>query len=211
MALVPGILALAGIIFQPWFLLFIFLPFGIFIAPFGSTVITLSVYRWADSKGYMDWAKKIVRKIRLHQAIGLIGSILVIGGIVFYCGYIDFFSVHRKTPYVLKDFESQFSESHFYSRNSFIDSEYIWQARVSEEVFKLVVSRLELKEVNVKDIPSEFFKMPPYWWGSSDSNTVVAYSTIGFPVATRGGDGLHIFAVWDSETKILKMWVKDNF
>ncbi|MBZ0255661.1 hypothetical protein K8I31_06340, partial [bacterium] len=39
-AAVPAILALPGIIIQPWFIAFFLLPFGLFLAPFLTTAIS---------------------------------------------------------------------------------------------------------------------------------------------------------------------------
>lgn len=214
MAIVPGMLALLGVLVQPWLIPFFFLPFGFLVAPFVGTFVTVIIYRRLDAKGHLLWLRKFLEKIHLKHIMAGFAGVVLLGGMLFYCGYVDFPSMNRTVPLVVKglveNLEQQVSESHFYFLNGFIDSEYIWQARIPVQTWDSIRSQLNLMPVDLKKIPVEFINMSPHWWRFYLSNGMEAYSTANFP-AGRGGDGLHVFAVWDPNQQIVRMWFKDNF
>lgn len=214
MALGPAILAFPGIVLQPWMIVFFFMPFGCFLAPVFGSLVTWAVYGWLDSKGYLERSSKVIHQIPHGRLRFWSFGAFVFASLIFYCGYADLLSINRGVPlrmeYLLGEAKRQVSDGRFYFMSDFIDSEYIWEGKIPAQGWDSVVTQLEMKPVELRNIPEPFAKMPPYWWSFQLSEGMIAYSTVNFP-AGRGGDGLHAFAVWDPRQQILRIWFKDNF
>ena len=62
LAAVPAVLALPGIILQPWFIAFFFLPGGPLLAPFLTTVVSVPVYVMLERNGKLERAKLVLAR-----------------------------------------------------------------------------------------------------------------------------------------------------
>ena len=69
MAIVPGLVALLGLLSQPWMILFLSLPFGFLVAPFIGTFLTVGIYRSLETRGHLLWLREVLEKIRSRHVI----------------------------------------------------------------------------------------------------------------------------------------------
>ena len=215
LAAVPAILALPGIIVQPWFIAFFFLPGGPFLAPFLTTVVSVPVYVLLDRKGKLERAKLVLARIKNPRAIGVSGVIIVLLVNVAFARYVDFPAMHKGIPgtlqYSTKDMSLTLGTPRYYCLGSFLDSEWLWQARLPEKDVDALASKLSMHPIEPDQISDHYQGMPPYWWRPVISDQVLAFATTNFPMEGRGSDGWHALATWNPEDKILHMWIKDNF
>ena len=103
------------------------------------------------------------------------------------------------------------TDSRYYCLGQFVDSEWLWQARVPEAELTRLSDRLELGPLDFNQLPNEFRSGPPYWWHPSITDQTKILSTPSFPIDSRGPDGRHAVATWNADDQVLSVWIKDNF
>jgi len=215
LAAVPAILALPGIILQPWFIAFFFLPGGPLLAPFLTTAVSAPVYVVLDRKGKLQRAKLVLARIKNRRAIVISCAIVAFLCLVGFARYVDFPSMHKGIPgtlqYSTKDMNLNLGTPRYYCLGSFIDSEWLWQARLPEEDVDALAAKLSMHPIESDQISDHYHGMPPYWWHPVISDQVRAYATTNFPMEGRGLDGWHALATWDPEDEVIHMWIKDNY
>jgi len=211
LAAVPALLALPGILLQPWFLVFFFVPIGNFIAPLLTTVITVFVYGWLNSQGNLERPKAFLLRFKRRRVLAVAGALVLLAVTVLIGRYMDFPALNHGVPPSVTSLRLNVSDSRYYCLGQFIDSAWVWQARVTESELARLEGRFELHPINGSEIPEEFRSMPPYWWRPSITERTRVLSTPSFPMHERGPDGWHALATWDPEDQVLHVWIKDNF
>jgi hypothetical protein len=218
MASVPGTVALIGILLQPWSLLFLLLPgFLLSLSPFLTTAVTFYVYSWLDRQGRLNKVKRVLSRAKVWQIVWGIALAIATGSGIMYARYRDFPALNRQPPSIIREAIAQANipvrDSYTYTISSFIDSEYIWQARLTPQDFGRLRKSLGVGEIKLPNnkLPPEFSKRSPYWWHPRLSSVNQVYATSQFPFRDRGQDGVHIFMVWNPEDKIVHLWLKNNF
>ncbi|MBS0209998.1 MAG: hypothetical protein JSS27_13700 [Planctomycetes bacterium] len=211
---VPVVWASIGILLQPWFILF-FLWLGAFLAPFATTAVTVLVYGSLYRTGKLGWIQRRLKSIGWRR-VGVFASVLgVLSVAVVYARYIDFPSLRAGVPssieYRLTGAKLTLDESRYYCLGRFIDSEWLWQARLPAAEFNQLVETLQLKPIEGDLAAPTFRQMPPYWWKPRITPETKVLATTGFPIEKRGPDGWHAIAVWNADDHLLYLWVKDNF
>lgn len=101
MAAVPAIIAVIGILLQPWSLLFLLLP-GVFqfLSPFLTTAVTVFVYSWLDRQGRLNRIKRVLPQVKLQQSLWAMAIATGIG--IMYARYRDFPAFNHKTPSIVQ-------------------------------------------------------------------------------------------------------------
>ncbi len=99
----------------------------------------------------------------------------------------------------------------YYCLGRFIDSEWLWQARVSEQDVNTLADNLGLHPIPPDRIGPRYHRMPPWWWRPVVSEATRVLATADFPMERRGRDGWHALATWNPEDQVLHLWIKDNF
>lgn len=215
LAAVPAILALPGIILQPWFIAFFFLLGGPLLAPFLTMAVSVPVYVVLDKNGKLERARLVFDRIKNQRALMVSCAIIVLLIIVGFARYVDFPSIRRGVPvtlqYSTKDMDLTFGNPRYYCLGSFIDSEWLWQARMPEQDVDALIGRLRMYPIEPEQISDYYLGMPPYWWHPVISAQVRAFTTKNFPMEGRDSDGWHALATWNPENEIIHMWIKDNF
>ncbi len=211
LAAVPAILALPAIVLQPWFLVFLVLPYGFILAPLLTTLITILVYGWLDAGGSLERAKLVLSRFQTRRTFVLVSGIVVLLVAVAGGRYMDFPALnHGAPPYVqLSGFEV--TDARYYCLGRFIDSQWLWQARISESELARLTEKVGLQPLDSEQVPDYFRSMPPHWWHPSFTDGTLVLATPGFPMYERGPDGLHVIANWNPDDQLLHMWIKDNF
>lgn len=213
LAALPGIVALLGVVLQPWFLLFLRLPV---IGPPVAAAISIMVYDWLDKRGVFSRVKPLLKGFKGQRMKVFLIILVGLGALLFYLRMIDFPSLHHGIPDSVQWHLAQHhitpDENRLYTLGSFVDREWLWFARMTPEDVAMFIKAFQLAEVNASGgVPAQFFDMPPYWWRPQIDSPVTAYSTSDFPTGQRGPDGLHLFMLYDEESEELYVWVKDNF
>lgn len=215
LAAIPAVIALPAILLQPWFIVFFFLPSGPLLAPILTTAVSIPLYIALDRKTKLDRAKLYLTRLKTRKTLLLVVGFIVFMLVVSFARYNDFPPMHRGVPhpleYSFKNMKVSFGDPRYYRLGSFIDSEWLWQARVSDKDLHTVSDRLDMHPITLNQIGDEFLRMPPYWWRPVISDRIQVFATTNFPMQSRGSDGLHLLATWNPEDQILHMWIKDNF
>jgi hypothetical protein len=215
LAAVPAILALPGIIIQPWFVAFFFLPGGPLLAPLLTTAVSVPLYIVLDRKGKLERAKHVLARIKNGWAIVISCAIVALLCLVGFARYVDFPSMNKGIPrtlqYSTKDMNLNLGTPRYYCLGAFIDSEWLWQARLPEKDVDALADKLRMNKIEPDQISDHYQGMPPYWWHPVISDQVRAFTTTNFPMEGRGSDGWHAVATWNPENEVLHMWIKDNF
>ena len=215
LALLPAVLALPGILLQPWFVLFFLMPAGPLLAPVLTTIATVPIYMLLDRNGKLDRAKLVLARLKHRRTIIIIGSVIGCMLAVGFARYADFPALHRGVPRTLqhsvKDMDLALGNPQYYCLSSFIDSEWLWRASLPEQDLNVLADKLRLYPMPLDQVGDAFRSMPPYWWQPIISNEVRIMATANFPMRGRGPDGWHALATWNPEDEILHMWIKDNF
>lgn len=202
-----GLLATPPLVFQPWLIAFFF-----FVADEGwplvallTTVVTMLVY------GPQEWPRRVLRKLKARKPLLMIGFIVFLAVSVAFARYLDFPPLRNGVPRYVKDSRLVITESRYYCVFAFIDSEWLWRARVSEQDLALLEVRHGLTPLSGTDVPRGFIRQPPYWWNPRITDRTRVLSTPVFPLGERGPDGWHALATWNDDDRILHMWIKNNF
>lgn len=211
LAAVPALLAAPAILLQPWFVAFLFVPWGLLLAPFLTTIITVVVYGWLNNSGMLERPKLILSRFKTRKALGVIGGVVLLAVLVMYSRFVDFPSLYEGIPPDVRVSGLNVTNSRYYCLGSFIDSEWLWQAHISESNLATLAERFNLRAVGVDQVPDTFRKMPPYWWQPSITDQTRVLSTPDFPINERGPDGFHALASWNPDDEMLYVWIKNNF
>jgi hypothetical protein len=213
LTIIFGSLAFIGIVLQPWSLLFTLAP-GYFILPIGTTVISLIFYSKPSRRQFLidflhRWDLENLRKV----IIVILVSLIFLGG-VYYFRFIDFPVLRQQVPPPLawKSSIKGVQQNKSYCYDAFIDSGWLWQAKVGEEQMALIISDLGMLPLPVDKLPEEFFAMSPYWWRPIKTPSSTAYATNG--VVNKNLDasrGLYAVVLYDPQTEILYGVIQDNF
>ncbi len=211
LAAVPAVLALPAIALQPWFLVFILVPRGMIIAPFLTTLITVFVYAWLDSGGMLERPRRFLLRFKTRRMLAVAGGFVLIAVSVAVARFMDFPALNHGLPPSVQFLGLNVTDSRYYCLGQFIDSAWVWQARVPESELDRLTERYSLRLVDHSELPDQFRSMPPYWWHPSITEGTRVLSTPSFPLNERGPDGWHALATWNPEDQVLHVWIKDNF
>ena len=211
LAAVPAVLALPAIILQPWSIAFLFLPWGIILTPILTTAVTVLVYGSLDRWGMLERPKLILSRFRRRTILAVVGSFILLTVGVGIARYVDFPALNQGMPKSVQFLELNVTDSRYYCLGEFIDSEWLWRARVPESELARLADRFELRPVDGNQVPDAFRSMPPYWWNPSITDRTTVLSTASFPMDVRGPDGWHALATWNPDDQVLYVWIKNNF
>ncbi len=210
---VPVALAAPGLLLQPWYIWILLRAGNPMMAPVYSTIITVPVYALLNRYGALDGAKRKLARLNHHKAllIASVSTAILLG--VGYCRLIDFPAVNQGIPTAvqLSGFPIPVSDSRYYCLGRFIDTEWLWQARMSRADVDRLAKMEGLQPLRQDKIGRAFFHMPPYWWRPVITEQTRVLSTPGFPMAGRGNDGDHWLAAWNPDDQVIHIWVKFNF
>lgn len=204
------------IIIQPWSVLFVlFVPSGALLAPFLTTAVSAPIFVYLDRTGELArWAPFLVRMKR-RRVFGIVAVVLVGVVAIGMARYVDFPAMRGGAPrllaYVAGELDLSFHDSRHYCLGTFIDSEWLWQATISEQDVNRLFETLDMHTIPIDEVGNAFWSMPPYWWDPVRSDQVRLMATKDFPMSNRGADGNHYLASWNPADRILHMWIKDNF
>jgi hypothetical protein len=211
LAAVPAVLAAPAIILQPWFVACLFVPKGLFIAPFLTTAITVIVYGSLNRRGMLERPKIILSRFKSHKTFIIVGGFILFAVGVAFTRHLDFPALHQGLPPSVRVSDLNVTDSRYYCLGSFIDSEWLWQSEMQESDLASFANKYNLRPLDSNQVPDAFRRMPPYWWRPSITNRTRIFSTPDFPMDNRGPDGWHALAAWNPEDQILYVWIKDNF
>jgi hypothetical protein len=182
---------------------------------FPTFVVTVLVYRRLDRTGKLDRAKAFLLKLPARRVWVFVGALLALGLTASYARYVDFPPLRTGIPNIVRvdldDLRIDDRESRYYSMRSFIDSEGLWQVRLTESNALALAQRLNMRPLDAGALPVGFSRMPPYWWSPRITGHTRVLSTDNFPMDGRGRDGRHALATWNPDDQLLHMWIKDNF
>ncbi len=211
LAAVPAIFALPAIILQPWFLVFILLPGQIIVAPVLTTIITIFVYGWLNSNGTLERPKRFLLRFKTRRTLAVASGLVILAVSVAVARYVDFPALNRGLPPSVEFLGLNVTDSRYYCLGEFIDSAWLWQARVPESELDRLAERFNFRPVDRSEVPDQFRRMPPYWWRPSITERTRILSTPTFPLNERGPDGWHALATWNPDDQVLHVWIKNNF
>jgi hypothetical protein len=211
LAAVPAAVALPAILLQPWFLVFFFVPRGMTIAPWLTTLFTIFVYTWLNSDGRLERPKRFLLRFKTRRTVTIVGGLVLLAIAVSAARYVDFPAARRGTPPPIRMADLTLTESRYYCLGQFIDSQWLWQARLSESEMSRLAEHYSLYPIDRSELPDEFRRMAPYWWHPTITERTTVLSTSSFPLHERGPDGLHALATWNPDDQVLHVWIKNNF
>jgi len=211
LAAVPALLALPAIVLQPWFLVFFFVPSGMIIGPLLTSIITVFVYGWLNSGGTLERPKRFLLRFKRRKTLAVVGGFVLLAVAVAVARYVDFPALHHGPPPYVSVSGLNVTDSRYYCLGQFIDSAWLWQARVPESDLAGLSEKFGLGPLDHNEVPDAFRSMPPYWWHPSITQRTKVLSTPSFPMDGRGPDGRHFLATWSPDDQVLYVWIKDNF
>jgi hypothetical protein len=211
LASVPAIFALPAIVLQPWFLVFLVVPYPLILAPILTTLITILVYGWLDAGGRLERPKLFLSRFQTRRTFVVVSGVVLLLVAVAVARYVDFPALKHGAPPHVQVPGLEFTDARYYCLGQFIDSEWLWQARISESELTRLANEVGLQSLDRKDVPDDFRSMPPYWWRPSLTDRTRILSTPKFPMGDRGPDGRHAMASWNPDDQVLHMWIKNNF
>ena len=154
---------------------------------------------------------KLLSRLNRRKVLAVVGSFVLLGVLVAFARYKDFPSLNQGIPSHIQVSGLAVTDSRYYCLGSFIDSEWLWQARVSESELSLFIKKYDLRSADGDSVPEAFLRMPAYWWRPAITGRTKILSTADFPIEERGPDGLHALATWNPEDEVLHVWIKNNF
>src|SRR5262245_2023276 len=211
LASLPLILVIPAVLLQPWFAAFFFLPLGPIFAPILTTVVTMIVYGTMNNWGTLDRPKQFLAKLKTRKTLIVAGVLLLFVAAVAFARLVDFPPLRHGLPPSVHVPELQLSHSRYFCLGEFMDSEWLWQARVTESEIDVLAKELGLQPLDQSAVPEAFRNGAPYWWQPVINERTKFLSTPDFPVDGRGPDGWHGLASWNPDDQLLHMWIKSNF
>lgn len=216
-----GSISLPALLLQPWsfFIVAFFIvaaPSGVLWWPLVTTGITIVLYNLIGRSKFRTPIDLLCSTTRSRIAKICWISFLVVALSLGVSRLVDFPPKRSGIPelyYVEKAVEkiSPLEDSKYYYKASFIDSEWLWKAKLDEEQFFSLMSDLGLEPKTRLTEESNFFLQGPYWWEPKIYEGSMVYSTPEFPDKNRGNDGFHALASWSPNDEVMFMWIKENF
>jgi len=216
LAAIPALMALPGILLQPWFVLFFFTD-ALPIASIQTSVISVPLYFVLDRMGKLNRAKCIVARAKNRKAVAIIAGIFLCMLAVGFGRYFDFPALRHGVPgssalkHSLKDMDLALGSSRHYCIRSFIDSEWLWRVSLSEQDMNLLADKMNMHPMPADQVGEAFRKMRPYWWQPEVSDQTRIMATTYFPMEGGGSDSYNALAIWNPKDNVLHMWIKDYF
>ena len=157
LAAVPVVVALPVILAQPWFVLFFCcLPGGPLLAPVLTTAVSIVLYAILDRRGRLDPAKRVLARLRNRRTATVIVGVLPCMAAIGFARYVDFPALRHGIPGTLqcsvKDLDLTIHGSRYYCLGAFIDSEWLWQARLPEQDLDVLAGALRLHPIDRKSV-----------------------------------------------------------
>lgn len=212
LAAAPATIALPAILLQPWLVVFfLFVPGGLIVAPLLTTLVTTFVYTWLNRHKRLERPKEFLLRFKTRRTVAIAGALVLLAIAVSAARYVDFPVGHHGTPPSIRMPDFTLTDSRYYCLGQFIDSQWLWQARVSESELNRLAESYSLHPIDGNEVPDEFRHMTPYWWHPTITNKITVMSTPSFPLHERGPDGWHALATWDPDDRLLHVWIKNNF
>ena len=215
MAAMPALLALPGVLLQPWCFLMLLVPRFFLASPFVISLVTFGVYRYLNRK---VWFKKLIRRLphlTISQCSWTFGSVVVAALCVMLARFKDIPPLKTglsSATYELKNgLPDLKNEGRFYQLPSFMDKEGLWQVNLSQAQLNRVVEQLGLRSIAKSQLPSGFNGMPPYWWRPLHNSTTQYFSTHDVPFDPTISGGFQAIAVWNPGDQYLYLWYKSIF
>lgn len=207
LAAVPALLALPGLLLQPWSVLFLIIPGGLLFAPLLTTVVTVLLFLlWVllDHQGKLDRARRILARLRRPRAILVMGLVVVCALAVGLARLVYFPPLRRGIPphtfqHVVKDMQFDPDTARYYCLClvRFGDSQWLLQVRLSEQDLEVLANKSRMHPIPADRIGKIYLDMRPYWWRPVISDRVRSLATTDFSMDDRGPDGLHLLATWN--------------
>jgi hypothetical protein len=211
LAAVPALFALPAIVLQPWFVVFFLVPTGVIIKSVLTTLLTIFVYGWLNAGGALERPKRFLLRFKTRRMLAVAGGFVLLAVSVAVARHMDFPALNHGLPPSVQFLGLNVTDSRYYCLGQFIDSEWVWQARLPESELARLEERFKLRPVDRSELPDQFRSMPPYWWRPSITERTRVLSTPSFPLHERGPDGWYALATWNPEDQVLHVWIKDNF
>ena len=212
LAAVPAVLAAPAIVSQPWSVAFFsFAPSGFILTPLLTTATTALVYGLLNRWGILERPKLVLSRLGRRKILVVLGAFFLLTIAVGFARYFDLPALHRGMPPSVQSLGLNVTDSRYYCLGQFVDSEWLWQARVPESELARLSDTRELRPLDGTQIPNAFRSMPPYWWHPSITERTTILSTPSFPIDGRGPDGWHALATWNPDDQVLSVWIKNNF
>lgn len=215
LAALPTLFALVVLAFQPWLLFLQAIPKASVLAPLIAAIITVLIYGGLDRAKKLEGLKHWARRLLTHRGRLTIGIVCGFIAASVFLGYTDALPQNRGLPrsarYQPGPPSASLQDSRYYVISDFLDSEVVWRVQVPPSDVDAVVKALGMAAVSQDKIPTTFAQKPPLWWRPETGSDARAFSTGNFPTANRGGDGNHVFAVYNPQTERLHVWIKENF
>lgn len=215
MAAMPALIALPGLLLQPWSFLVLLYPRIAIASPFVTSFVTLGVYQYLSRK---TWFQKLVQRLprlTIAQWFWTVGSLVVAALVVMLARFKDIPALKTglsSATYELKtalpDFRQQ---GQFYQLPSFLDKEGLWRVQMNQSQLQSVLSKLDLEPISASQFPKQFNGMPPYWWRPQHNPTTQYFSTGEFFVEQERSGGFHAIALWNPGDQYLYLWYRSFF
>jgi hypothetical protein len=216
-AAVPGVVAAIGVLLQPWFLLFIYLPYGLqWFAPVLTTAITIPIYGLLDRRGTFDHIKPGLKRWKPWRIAWTLAIALCTGVGIVYARYRDFPAITHGLPRPiaaeLKSLRLPLQNSNLYNVSDFFDSEYLWKSRLTPPEFEKFKAALG-KETKVEPLSRDFvtrsfLEHSPYWWTPELTAKAEVYGNLNF--SSPGHGGLFVLLLWIPDRQTAYLWLKQK-
>ncbi|NEQ72448.1 MAG: hypothetical protein F6K23_04775 [Okeania sp. SIO2C9] len=211
-----GSISLPALLLQPWSFFILPARSGVLWGPLVTTGITILLYNLVGRSKFRTPIDLLCSTTR--SRIGKICwiSFVVVALSLGVSRLVDFPPIRSGIPesYLVENAVEKISpieDSKYYYKASFIDSEWLWKAKLDEEQFFSLMSDLGLEPKTGLTEESNFFLQAPYWWEPKSDEGSMVYSTPEFPDKNRGNDGFHALASWSPNDEVMFMWIKNNF
>ncbi len=211
-----GSISLPALLLQPWSFFIVAMPKAVFWSPLVTTGITILLYNLVGRSKFrtpIDLLFSTTRsRIRKICWISFVVVLLSLG----VSRLVDFPPIRSGIPEssIVEEAVEKISpieDSKYYSNGAFLDSEWLWKARLDEEQFFSLMSELNLKPKTGLTEESNFFQQAPYWWNPKNYEGSMVYSTPEFPEKNRGNNGFYALALWSPNDEVMFMWIKDHY
>src|SRR5689334_108154 len=157
LAAVPAVLAAPAILLQPWFVAFALIPVkGFLLTPFLTTLVTFFVYRSLNESGLLDGPKAFLSRLKNRKTFAMVSGFVLLAVAVMVARQVDFPALHRGLPPSVHAAGLNVTDSRYYCLGSFIDSEWLWQARVQESDLASLANKFGLQPVDSNQVPDVF-------------------------------------------------------
>ncbi|MEO1095953.1 MAG: hypothetical protein AAFX01_13745 [Cyanobacteria bacterium J06638_28] len=216
-AAVIALPVIPAILLQPWFPVFFLIPGGPLLAPILTTIVSMLIYGLLDQQRKLERFKLRFARLIRPRNLAYLGLLILCWLAICYGRYVDFPAFYRGVPQTwalsaaVEEMALSSSEARYYCISAFIDSEWLWQAHLSEPELNGLMETLGMQTIAVDQVSAAVQKMPPYWWQPTLSEPTRIFATSNFPMEGRGPDGWHALATWNPQDTVLHMWIKDNF